>query len=69
MIVKKFMISGLQKQHRLLAELIECLEDDPESRKTDRGAYAERTCEVVKNLNRLRKLSRTYCQHLPYATV
>lgn len=58
------MISGLRKQHTLLDELIDHLENKSRLDNDDRCLYGETTSQVARNLKELRKIKSRYVSYL-----
>lgn len=61
MFERELVIAGLRKQHNLLSELVNCLEEKADLNMTER--VYEKTGIVAKNLRRLRTIKRGYCDY------
>lgn len=64
MFVKELVISGINKQHHLLDELIGELEGRPVFNMEDRFFCEERTGRIARNLKELRKIKDRYTSYL-----
>ena len=62
MFEKELMISGIRRQHRLIEDLIQNLEEKSRLDRSDCFVYDERTKVVAKNLKKLRKIKKNYCE-------
>ena len=60
MFERQMMISGLEKQQRLLAGLIQEIEIHSGLRPEDWNSWCEQTLQVARNLRKLRKIKTDY---------
>lgn len=62
--VKELVISGIQKQDRLISELIQELEHTPELSLDECHFVESRSREIAKNLRKLRLIKDRYVDYL-----
>ncbi len=61
MFERELIILGLEKQKRLLGDLINGLETKPQFSDFDLSYYEYRTRQVAQNLRKLRRIKNNYC--------